>query len=55
VFYLYGAFLIYTAYRLVRSSPDDEATEYVENAALRLLRRIVPVTRKYTVPGRSCG
>jgi tellurite resistance protein TerC len=47
VFYVFGAFLIYTAYRLFRSSPDDEDTEYVENAVLRLLRRIVPVTRKY--------
>jgi tellurite resistance protein TerC len=47
VFYVFGAFLIYTAYRLVRASPNDEETEYVENAALRLLRRIVPVTRKY--------
>jgi tellurite resistance protein TerC len=47
VFYVFGAFLIYTAYRLVRTSPTDGETEYVENAALRLLRRIVPVTRKY--------
>ena len=47
VFYLFGAFLIYTAYRLVRTSPNGEDTEYVENAVLRLLRRIVPVTRKY--------
>jgi tellurite resistance protein TerC len=47
VFYVFGAFLIYTAYRVVRSSPGDEETEYVENAVLRLLRRVVPVTRKY--------
>jgi tellurite resistance protein TerC len=47
VFYVFGVFLIYTAYRLLRT-PDTEADEeYVENAALRLLRRAVPVTRKY--------
>ncbi|HEY3752462.1 MAG TPA: TerC/Alx family metal homeostasis membrane protein [Pseudonocardiaceae bacterium] len=48
VFYLFGAFLIYTAYRVYRS-PDatDEEAEYEDNAIVRLLRRVVPVTKRY--------
>lgn len=47
IFYVFGAFLIFTAYRLVRSydKPDDET--YTENALLRWLRKIVPVTNDY--------
>jgi tellurite resistance protein TerC len=47
VFYLFGAFLIYTAYRLARTASGEEPGEYVENVVLRLLRRVVPVTRQY--------
>lgn len=51
VFYLFGAFLMYTAYRTLRSGPtedeDGETEEYTENLVLRLLRRVVPVTREY--------
>lgn len=47
VFYVFGAFLIYTAYRLLRSPAQTDEPEYVENRALRLLRRAVPVTRQY--------
>jgi tellurite resistance protein TerC len=48
IFYLFGAFLIFTAYRIARS-PDasDEDTEYEENTAVRLLRRAVPVAKRY--------
>lgn len=45
VFFLFGAFLIYTAVNLVASSDDDE--EYHENAVIRLLRRFVNVTNEY--------
>jgi tellurite resistance protein TerC len=47
VFYVFGVFLFYTAYRLLRTPDTDADEEYVENAALRLLRRAVPVTMKY--------
>jgi tellurite resistance protein TerC len=48
VFYLFGAFLIYTAYRIARS-PDatDEEADYEDNAVIRLIRRVVPVTKRY--------
>jgi tellurite resistance protein TerC len=46
VFYLFGAFLVYGAYKLARSGlPEGE--EYQENAALRTLRRVLPVTDRY--------
>ena len=44
VFYGFGAFLIYTAYKLVRR-PDEQ--EFRENAALRLIRRVLPTTDAY--------
>jgi len=47
VFYLFGAFLLYTALRLARTSGPIGEHDYVENAALRLLRRVLPVTREY--------
>jgi tellurite resistance protein TerC len=48
VFYLFGAFLIYTAYRMARSDPPGaEEEEYRENALIRLIRRAVPVTPDY--------
>jgi tellurite resistance protein TerC len=45
VFYLFAAVLLVTAYRLLRNHDDDQ--EYRESAALRLLRRLVPVTDEY--------
>jgi tellurite resistance protein TerC len=46
VFYLFAAVLVVTAYRLLRShGPADRG--YRENRALRLLRRVVPVTEDY--------
>lgn len=47
VFYLFGAFLIYTAYRVARSTDSEDESEYEENAVVRLLRRVVPVAPKY--------
>jgi tellurite resistance protein TerC len=46
VFYIFGAFLIYTAYSLAFRR-DDEEDEFKENLALRLLRRVLPVTDDY--------
>ncbi|NUT93631.1 MAG: TerC family protein, partial [Saccharothrix sp.] len=47
VFYLFGAFLIYTGYKLARTDHDEEEEEFKENAALRLVRRIFPVADSY--------
>lgn len=45
VFYLFGAFLIYTAWKLARQSEEDE--EFRENVLLRGLRKLLPVTQAY--------
>src|SRR3954454_17731985 len=45
VFYLFGAFLVLTAIKVVTEGDGDG--EYRENAALRLLRRVLPVTDDY--------
>jgi len=46
VFYLFGAFLIYTAIALAREDHDSE-TEFHENRLLRLVRRAIPSTSAY--------
>jgi tellurite resistance protein TerC len=45
VFYIFGAFLIYTAWKLATSGDEDE--EFKENAALRAARRVLPTTQEY--------
>jgi tellurite resistance protein TerC len=45
VFYIFGAFLIYTAVKLLAG--EDESDEYKENAAIRMLRRVVPLSDTY--------
>ncbi|GAA1784942.1 TerC family protein [Streptomonospora arabica] len=45
VFFLFGAFLLYTAWKLVSSGGEDE--EYEENAALRMVRRVLPTSDTY--------
>src|SRR5690606_22066875 len=46
IFYLFGAFLIYTAISQARQGVEkpDEHAEYEENGFVRLVRRFVPVT-----------
>jgi tellurite resistance protein TerC len=44
-FYVFGALLLYTAYKLARH--DDSEIEPEHNPALRLLRRRVPMTAEY--------
>ena len=46
VFYILGAFLIYTAVRLALEGENDES-DFQENAALRAFRRVVPFSRDY--------
>ncbi|MDD7964839.1 TerC family protein [Actinomycetospora lemnae] len=44
VFYLFGAFLVLTAIKVVMGSDEEE---FEENALLRLVRRVLPVTDDY--------
>jgi tellurite resistance protein TerC len=46
VFYIFGAFLIWTAIAQARSGTDHDE-EYNENAVLRLTRRLFPTTDSY--------
>jgi tellurite resistance protein TerC len=45
MFYLFGAFLIYTAWKLIKHGDEDE--EFEENRVLRLVQRVVPATDQY--------
>src|SRR5690349_23674213 len=42
VFYIFGAFLVYTAIQLVRHRGEDE--DYEENAFIRRMRKVLPIT-----------
>jgi tellurite resistance protein TerC len=46
MFYLFGAFLIWTAWKLVKES-DSEDEEFKENRLLRFVERVVPSTNEY--------
>jgi len=46
VFYILGAFLLYTAIRLALEDPDQQS-EFTENALLRWLRRLLPLSTRY--------
>lgn len=45
IFYVFGAFLIITAWKLIR--PGGDETEFNENIALRAVRRVIPSTTEY--------
>jgi len=45
VFYLFGAFLLYTAIKFARQGETDMG-DYKENAAIRISRRVLPISRK---------
>ncbi|RSX53984.1 TerC Tellurium resistance protein [Bifidobacterium goeldii] len=45
VFFLFGAFLIYTALKLVMGGDEDE--EYHENGLIRALRKVIRITNDY--------
>src|ERR671916_2674051 len=45
VFYIFGAFLVYTAINLVRHRDDED--EYEENAFIRRMRKILPMTEDF--------
>ena len=44
--YVFGAFLVFTGVRLLRSGGDEE-TDPRDNRVLKLLRRVLPVTEDY--------
>jgi tellurite resistance protein TerC len=46
LFYIFGAFLVWTAISVARKGPDEDA-EYHENRIMRGVRRVLPSTRKY--------
>lgn len=46
IFYIFGAFLIYTAWKLLRQRSEDEE-EFSENVVLRTVRRVVPTSSDY--------
>lgn len=48
VFYLFGAFLIYTAMKLAKQQTQhEEQEEEYENAFIRKARRLLPMTKEY--------
>ena len=49
VFYLFGAFLIWTAYKIVRDhvKGDEDEKDFSQNAVVRLIKRFWPVTEDY--------
>ncbi|HET7355339.1 MAG TPA: TerC/Alx family metal homeostasis membrane protein [Nocardioidaceae bacterium] len=49
VFYIFGAFLVFTAVRLLMES-DDEDSEFTESAVVRGLRKVLPTTQEYVGP-----
>jgi tellurite resistance protein TerC len=46
VFYLFGAFLVYTAVKLAAQGPEDE-DEYTENRLVRYVRTVLPHVEDY--------
>lgn len=45
IFFIFGAFLLYTAVKVVRGEDDDE--EFHENGLIRFLRRFTKITNDY--------
>jgi tellurite resistance protein TerC len=47
LFYIFGAFLVYTAWKLLRHQ-ESEDDEFSENAVLRVVKRFLPATETYS-------
>lgn len=45
--YVFGAFLVFTGIRLLRSGGNDEDSDPHDNRVLKLLRRVLPFTEDY--------
>ncbi len=52
ILYFFGAFLVYTGYKMWRHAGDDEADSLDDNPMLRLVKRFVKVSDKYD--GEKC-
>ena len=46
VLYVFGAFLLYTAWKIARHD-ESQHVDYNRNVAMRLVRRLVPTTNRY--------
>jgi tellurite resistance protein TerC len=46
IFYVFGAFLLYTAFRFARQGEVD-VSDFKENAVIQWSRRVLPVSRRY--------
>lgn len=46
VLYVFGAFLLYTAWKIAHHD-EDEVVDYNQNIAMRAVRRLVPTTNRY--------
>ena len=46
VFYLFGAFLVYTAFKLASQKENDES-DFKENVVIRMARRMLPLSADY--------
>ena len=47
VFYVFGAFLVWTAVKLLREGVGGDDEEYEENALVRAVRRVLPMSPSY--------
>ena len=47
VFYIFGAFLLYTAVQLLRGGHSPDESDYRENVAIRTARRLLPMEPVY--------
>lgn len=47
IFYVFGGFLVWTAYAQARSGGHTGEEDYKENGVLRLARRVLPTTEEY--------
>src|SRR5215212_12094833 len=47
VFYLFGGFLVYTAYAQAKTGGHSHDEDYKDNGVLRLARRLLPTTEEY--------
>ncbi|GHH64479.1 TerC family protein [Promicromonospora soli] len=47
LFYIFGAFLIYTAIQQARPESPEEHDDYKENALIRSMRRVLPLHHQY--------
>ena len=47
VFYVFGAFLVYTAVKLAANNGDNDGEEFRENPVIRWTRRVLPLSDRY--------